>query len=114
MAAATISSPPGPDWTVIRVAGELDLAGAAPLHDTLLRLVLSGRRQLIIDVSEVAFCDLSGFSVLADTRRVLSRYGGHLRVVLPPAGGRVHRTLTVLGFDTAFQVFPDLPAALAT
>lgn len=52
------------EWAVLRVSGELDLVTSPVLRQRVHDVVAEGRHQLVLDLSEVWFCDSSGVGVL--------------------------------------------------
>jgi anti-sigma B factor antagonist len=52
-----------PGYTLVTVAGELDIATAAELRDCLVPL-LADHPTLVIDLDRVSFCDATGLGVL--------------------------------------------------
>ncbi|NUO45155.1 MAG: STAS domain-containing protein, partial [Streptomyces sp.] len=57
------------DWAVLRVSGELDLVTSPVLRQRVHDAVAEGRHSLVLDLSEVFFCDSSGVGVLIASRR---------------------------------------------
>jgi anti-sigma B factor antagonist len=53
-----------PGYTIVTVAGELDIAAAPELRECLVPL-LAERGTLVIDLDRVSFCDATGLGVLA-------------------------------------------------
>jgi anti-sigma B factor antagonist len=53
-----------PGYTIVTVAGELDIATAPELRECLVPL-LAECRTLVIDLDRVSFCDATGLGVLA-------------------------------------------------
>ncbi|WP_255528074.1 STAS domain-containing protein [Streptacidiphilus sp. P02-A3a] len=112
-------------WTVLRVAGEIDLVTGGQIRTELHRLVAEGRRQVVLDLGAVRFCDSSGVGVLIGARRLLRSCSGDLRLVLPDAdpgsdrpggaagGGHVDRVFTALGLRRLFDIYPDVASAAA-
>jgi len=82
----TVSSEGYQGWTVLRVAGEIDLVTGGQIRTELHRLVAEGHRQVVLDLGAVRFCDSSGVGVLIGARRLLRSCSGELRLVLPPSG----------------------------
>ncbi|TDC12992.1 anti-sigma factor antagonist [Streptomyces sp. 8K308] len=104
------------EWTVVRVAGELDLATSPGVRQRVHEAVADGRRRLVLDLSEVLFCDSSGVGVLVAARRLMRSCAGELRLILPARGAEdgshVNRVLAALGVRRLFDCYPDLDAAV--
>ncbi|MGP4086557.1 STAS domain-containing protein [Streptomyces sp. KR55] len=102
-------------WAVLQVSGELDLVTSPVLRQRVHDLVAEGRHSLVLDLSEVWFCDSSGVGVLIAARRLLRSCQGRLRLILPAQGAadgsHVNRVLGALGVRRLFDVHADLPSA---
>lgn len=104
-------------WAVLRVAGELDLVTSPMLRQHVHDVVADGRHSLVLDLSDVLFCDSSGVGVLIATRRLIRSCRGRLRLILPAStvgagGAHVNRVLAALGVRRLFDVHPDLASAV--
>ena len=62
--------------TIAELTGEVDIASVPALREQLLRLLRPGSSRLVIDLSEVSFCDASGLAVLVSTGRRARLLGG--------------------------------------
>ncbi len=102
-------------WGVLQVAGELDLVTSPLLRQQVHDVVAEGRHLLVLDLSEVVFCDSSGVGVLIATRRRIRSCRGRLRLILPAFGAvdgsHVNRVLAALGVRRLFDVHPDVVSA---
>jgi anti-anti-sigma factor len=102
-------------WTVLHVCGELDLVSSPVVRQHVHDAVAVGRRDLVLDLSEVLFCDSSGVGVLIASRRLLRSCQGRLRLILPAQGGEdgshVNRVLAALGVRRLFEVYTDAGSA---
>ena len=96
-----------PEACEIRIEGELDLAVAGQLVES-----ISGCSNLLvlIDLGRCDFIDSTGIAVIVRADRERSKRGG--RVVVHSPGGQVLRVLTVTGLVEHDVVFPDREAAL--
>lgn len=105
------------DWAVLQVSGELDLATSPVMRQHIHDVVAEGRHSLVLDLSEVMFCDSSGVGVLIAARRLIRSCQGSLRLILPAQGAadgsHVNRVLGALGVRRLFEVYPDVTAAVA-
>lgn len=103
-------------WTVLRIHGELDLATSPVVRQSVHGAVAAGRHQVVLDLTEVLFCDSSGVGVLIASRRLMKSCGGRLRLILPARGAadgsHVNRVLAALGVRRLFEVYPDADAAV--
>ena len=97
---------------LIAVAGELDIA-TAPSLCALLDATRAGRRpRLLVDLTDVGFCDSTGLRALLGAASEVRTHGGRFALVCPPDSG-VARLLDVVGAAEAFAIYPDRPTALA-
>lgn len=89
--------------TVLRLAGELDLATADVLRGRLSDVLARGTvvRQLVIDLAALEFVDVTGLGTLLDARRKLEPVGGTL--TLRGTRPMVVRMLTLLGLDDVLE-----------
>jgi anti-anti-sigma factor len=105
------------EWAVLRVSGELDLMTSPVLRQRVHDAVAEGHHSLVVDLSEVFFCDSSGVGVLVAARRLIRSCQGRLRLILPDRGAddgsHVNRVLGALGVRRLFDVRPDLESATA-
>ncbi|MGW7007319.1 STAS domain-containing protein [Streptomyces sp. NPDC054933] len=103
-------------WTVLRVSGEMDLVTSPGVRQHVHDAVAEGRRSVVLDLSDVRFCDSSGVGVLIAARRLMRSCAGRLRLILPAQGAvdgsHVNRVLAALGVRRLFEVFQDLDAAV--
>ncbi|MFF6997538.1 STAS domain-containing protein [Streptomyces sp. NPDC008313] len=104
------------EWAVLRVSGEMDLMTSPTVRQRVHDVVADGRHSLVLDLSEVLFCDSSGVGVLIATRRLIRSCQGRLRLILPARGAEdgshVNRVLSALGVRRLFDVYPDVGTAL--
>ncbi|MEV5607995.1 STAS domain-containing protein [Streptomyces sp. NPDC052225] len=104
------------DWAVVQVSGEMDLVTSPALRQEVHDAVADGRRSLVLDLSDVLFCDSSGVGVLIAARRLIRSCQGRLRLILPAQGAvdgsHVNRVLGALGVRRLFDVYPDVAAAV--
>ncbi len=93
---------------VMRVDGELDLANASELEQTLSRANLGER--LVIDLSLCTFLDSSALRILIATIKDAGEHGGTVSLVAPEPG--IARVLEIASVDTMAAVVPSLDSAL--
>ena len=86
----------------IRLLGELDMSTAPQLREELLRLLSDGATMVTVDMSELAFVDSTGLSVLITGLKRLRQQGGDMALRSPTAGTR--RVLEITGLTEVFAI----------
>jgi anti-anti-sigma factor len=97
-------------YAVVTAAGSIDLTTRALLEDHLDRAIQQTRLAVIVDLSEVEFCDSIGLNTFTRARRKATARG--MVMVVVGLHNRVEYTFAVTRLDQAFYPQPDLQAAL--
>jgi anti-sigma B factor antagonist len=92
---------------VLRVAGDLDLAAAVPLCAHVDAARDAGHRRLLLDLSELRFCDSSGLRALMGAVEEVHASAGRV-VVVPPGDGAVARTFALAGAGELLPLRPNV------
>ncbi|MFD7258217.1 STAS domain-containing protein [Streptomyces sp. NPDC059874] len=97
--------------TVLKLGGELDHDTAEPLREALQAVPAEGGERVLVDFSDVGFCDSTGLNVLLRGRLTAERAGSRIELV----GLRrpVERMFRITGADEIFSVYADVAEALA-
>ncbi|MEV6331170.1 STAS domain-containing protein [Streptomyces sp. NPDC051909] len=105
-----------PDTVVLALSGELDHDTAGPLRDALAEHggdAGSSRNggRVVVDCSELSFCDSTGLNVLLRARLRMTEAGGRLDIagLRPP----VDRMFEITGALSVFRVYETVASALA-
>ncbi|MFI7024531.1 STAS domain-containing protein [Micromonospora sp. NPDC049900] len=98
--------------TRLRLAGELDMSTAGQLNAVIDRLADAGERRLLVDLTDLTFCDSTGISVFVRGDNRAAAEGGWLRVT--GASGRVERVLKVTGLAEVLGYGADAVDPAAT
>ncbi|MFE2164011.1 STAS domain-containing protein [Streptomyces sp. NPDC059447] len=100
-----------PGATVLRLAGELDHDTAEPLRDALGAVPVEDGARVLVDFSDVDFCDSTGLNILLHARLTAEQAGARIELV----GLRqpVRRMFRITGADEIFPVYADVAEALA-
>lgn len=72
-----------PGVSIARLEGDLDIAATPVLRERLLSMLGPGVRLLVIDLSGVAFCDVSALAVLIGMQRRARGLGITVRLAAP-------------------------------
>lgn len=105
----TVSVRAGPSHTVVRLTGEWDVTVCDRLHAVLAAQALPGTRNLVVDLSEVTFLDLSCLYALLEGGRMAHRADGTMQLVSPQPV--VVRLMTLLGVGRLFAVRTEVAEA---
>lgn len=91
---------------VITVVGEIDVATAPQLRESLHRVIARGQSTVVLDMLAVTFLDSTALGVLVGGLKRCRELGGELHVVV--ADARIRKIFEITGLN---KVFP-LAAAL--
>ena len=86
----------------VRLLGELDMSTAPQLRDQLVRLASDGAGVVTLDLSDLAFIDSTGLSVLITALKHLRQQGGDLALRSPTPGTR--KVLEITGLTEVFSI----------
>lgn len=89
------------DTARIRLDGELDIHTAPGLAGVIDRAIDEAATTVVVDASQLRFCDSSGIQVLVQARERLVAGGGTLRV--EGVHGSVEKVLAVTGLLNLFH-----------
>jgi len=95
---------------VVSVMGEVDLATAPALEQTLRGVADDRTRAVIVDLTGCSFLDSRGLGVLVATKARLERSNGRLALVL--SNRSELRIFQITPFDELFGFYPSLGAAI--
>ncbi len=92
----------------VRLTGDLDIATAPQLQETLREAVLHARR-VVLDLRELTFMDCAGMHVILDARNHARQAGGQLALLRGPSC--VDRVFTLTGASDAVEIVDLDPVA---
>jgi anti-anti-sigma factor len=92
----------------VRLSGVLDLATVAAVDDLIIGVCRDS--DLVLDLSELDFCDCAGLGLFVRLTRRYARLGGAVRLAAPR--GLVLMVMSALNFGDAVPAYPDLATAL--
>lgn len=98
------------DTAVVTLTGELDTTRCDELDETLAGALSDGCAHLILDTTELTFCDSMGLRSLLEFKERAQRAGGWLRLV--GVRGVLKRLLEVTGVAFVIPIDPDVPTAM--
>jgi anti-sigma B factor antagonist len=98
-------------WTVVTVAGELDVVGGPDLRQAVMTEVREGKNHLVLDLTGVDFIDSFGLGVVVGALKRARLLDGDLRLVVPEP--RVRRVFEVCDLDRVFDLHTSVEEAVA-
>lgn len=98
--------------TVVRVAGEIDVASADRLRERVAELLSAGRVDLVVDLTAVTFMDSTGLGLLVGVLKRVRLAGGRLDLVVDSE--RLLKVFRITGLTQVFTIHDTLDAALAS
>ncbi|GAA3527158.1 STAS domain-containing protein [Nonomuraea rosea] len=101
MTALAISAP-GQSATTVRLSGEIDIFTSKALREQLMNILYASRRLLVLDLSELVFCDSSGLAILVGVQRRAKSMGITLALASPTP--YMSNLLRVTGLGRAIPV----------
>lgn len=101
---------PREDALVLALDGELDLDSADVLREALAETVEPGVNRILVDCTDLHFCDSTGLNALLRARRSAEEAGARLDLfALRP---QVDRMFDITGVGAVFHVYANLDEAL--
>ena len=99
------------DVAVLHLNGELDADTAATLQSALAGLLERPVPRIVVDLSDLKFCDSVGLSAFIISKQVITKRGGWL--TFAGANPFLTRLLETVGLSRYFAIFPNVNAAIA-
>lgn len=99
------------DVVVLRLSGELDANTATRLHELLAELLERQVPRIVVDLSDLKFCDSVGLSAFITAKQVIVARGGWLSFA--GANKFLVNLLETVGLSRYFAIFPDVDDAIA-
>lgn len=98
-------------FTIIEVAGEIDVYTAPKLRERLVGLVEAGSYQLIVDMEGVEFLDSTGLGVLVGGLKRVRAHDGWIDLV--STQGRILRIFRITGLNKVFNIYESVADSIA-
>ncbi|WP_213010817.1 STAS domain-containing protein [Paractinoplanes toevensis] len=99
------------DVAVLHLKGELDAETSAKLRSTLADLLERPVPRIVVDLTDLKFCDSVGLSAFITSKQVITARGGWLSFA--GANPFLVRLLETVGLSRYFAIFPEVDDAIA-
>jgi anti-sigma B factor antagonist len=93
-------------WSVVDVAGEVDVFSAPKLREAIIGLLGDGKVRIIVNLEAVTFMDSTGLGVLVGALKRVKEQSGELAIAA--AQGTVLRVLNVTGLNAVFRMLASV------
>jgi anti-anti-sigma factor len=100
-----------PDVAVLHIRGELDSDTANQLHETLATLLERPVPRIVVDLTDLKFCDSVGLSAFITSKQVITARGGWLSFA--GANPFLSQLMETVGLSRYFAIFPEVDDAIA-
>ncbi|MEV5744071.1 STAS domain-containing protein [Microbispora rosea] len=105
-----VSAPVADHVLVVALDGALDYTNAELLRRDVEAVLGAEHRELVLDLSDLGFCDSTGIRILLSIRKLMQERDGAVTLAGPNA--RLARIFRLTGLINAFTVAPSLAEAL--
>lgn len=99
------------DVAVLHLRGELDSDTAGQLQETLAYLLERPVPRIVVDVTDLKFCDSVGLSSFVTSKQVIDARGGWLSFA--GANPFLVQLMETIGLSRYFAIFPEVDDAIA-
>ena len=99
------------DIAVLHLRGELDADTAGALRATLADLLERPVPRIVVDLSDLKFCDSVGLSSFVTSKQVIDARGGWLSFA--GANPFLVQLMETIGLSRYFAIFPEVDDAIA-
>jgi anti-sigma B factor antagonist len=99
------------DIAVLHLRGELDADTAEMLRSTLTDLLERPVPKIVVDLTDLKFCDSIGLSAFITSKQLITDRGGWLSFA--GANQFLVRLLETVGLSRYFAIFPEVEDAIA-
>lgn len=105
-----VSDPTVQETLLLALAGELDYTNTERFRHDLQQAIGQGRGDLVMDLTELTFCDSTGIQAFLNTRKTVQDRGGN--IVLVNLHPRLERLFHLTGLAQAFGIQPTVADAV--
>ncbi|MBV8332586.1 MAG: STAS domain-containing protein [Candidatus Eremiobacteraeota bacterium] len=99
----------GGELLIFKLRGSLDLATSPTVRAALMEATEKGKRDLVVDLTQLEFLDSTGLGALIGAHRRSTEHGGTFRLIV--SDGPIARLLNITGLIRVFAVYHTLDDA---
>ena len=98
------------DVVIMDISGEVDLYNAPDIKNKITTLIDGGKRNILINLTNVSYIDSSGIGVLISSLSRLKKVGGALKIM--GVHGSVKKVFELTKLDKFFEIYQDEEEAI--
>jgi anti-sigma B factor antagonist len=95
---------------IVELQGEIDLSTSAIFKETVYKVIESGKKDIVINLSGLEFMDSTGLGVLVAALKKTSMEGGSIRLVCNKRS--IKKVFIITGLDKVFSIYDNLQRCL--
>ncbi|HHL71449.1 MAG TPA: anti-sigma factor antagonist [Bacteroidetes bacterium] len=107
-----VSTHPVGNAVVVKITGDVDLYSSPEVRKTIIGLTKNKEKNILIDLSQVAYMDSSGVATLVEGLQQVGRYKGTLKLFGLDAA--VREVFELSRLDKVFEIYTTEAEALET
>ena len=97
---------------LVALEGDIDFLVYPELKKQLLKLIESGKINMIINLDKVNYIDSSGLGAITSAHLKVTSIGGNIKIVSPNAD--INKIFDITGLSKVVRIHPTFEAALET
>ena len=97
---------------LVSLEGDIDFLVYPELKKQLLKLIESGKINMIINLEKVNYIDSSGLGAITSAHLKVTSIGGNIKIVSPNAD--INKIFDITGLSKVVKIYPNYETALET
>lgn len=106
MSGLAITTRSSPRRHILSLHGDLDMATAPELREACQGLTFTAGQELVLDLSDLGFCDSSGVSTFVVSSRLVESLGATFAIAAPPM--QLTRVFAMIGLSDFFTLYDSV------
>jgi anti-sigma B factor antagonist len=95
---------------ILQLTGEIDLSTSDEFKQVAYKMIESGKKNIVVDLTGVKFMDSTGLGVLVGALKKARMQGGSIRLIC--SNETILKTFALTGLDKVFLIYNNLRECL--
>jgi anti-sigma B factor antagonist len=95
---------------ILQLTGEIDLSTSDEFKQVVYKMIESGKKNIVVDLTGVKFMDSTGLGVLVGALKKARMQSGSIRLIC--SNETILKTFTLTGLDKVFLIYNNLRECL--